>query len=428
MKKIEYKATALQALHTGSDENSGTVSKFRREKVKLLKPVVLESLFNCEEDRRNAVVEIYDAVWRKIDFEGMSSGRRMKIWDEFSGKVSAAAHSRTKAEFLNMLAASFDIKAIKNIRVLELLNKFSDDEFLMLVREEHQLLILMLRKYREDSKVPHEFEEQLEDSGGFYGFENGEKEAGKKQDPLPAVINPPEKLIFRKTSEWIPAISGNSIRGILRRLAMLDFCTRAGIEALDKKDYHMLFTGGMLDGSTRFEEIEEKEKLVEMCPMAGLFGCASGNQMIAGQLMVGALRPICIEHGNGASSFYEMLSMEFGVRLDSSKVEKNLDIISIEDEKKKKVATQQMKYGFEVLIKGAELTGEFGCTSLNPLMLSAFDHLLDLFKKNPYVGGISGIGFGKLDLDYEIKPAQTSLYRDYLKDNRKDIQEYFKTK
>lgn len=417
MIKIDYKAVALQSVHTGSDENSGTVKKLRREKIKLAEPLAFESSFSSENERREAVVFIYNAIWRKIDFTDMKSSRTFKIWDEFSGKVKAASHSRTIAEFINRITEAFDIKALKNIRMLEMIEKFSDDEFLTIVRDEHQLLILLLRRHREEKK--NEIEEGINPAGNdFYDADiapvKSEKKAVKDESPL----------VFRKTFDWVPVISGNSIRGILRRLCMKDFCVTAGIEKLNKKTYHMLFTGGMLDGSTRYEEIAEKEKLIEMCPFIGLFGCAAGNQMIAGHMTVGAMRPICIEHGNGDVSFYELLAEEFGVRFDSAKIERDLEIVDVG--KKEKLTTHQMKYGHEVLIKGTELIGNFGCFSSDKLIISAFYYMLRLFKLNQCVGGLSGTGHGGLNIDHRVVPEDIVFYTDYVEKNKEKIREYFK--
>jgi len=62
-----------------------------------------------------------------------------------------------------------------------------------------------------------------------------------------------------------------------------------------------------------------------------------------GKMKVGALRPICIEHGNGYVSFWELIGREFGTRYDSSKSETHIEIT--DDDKKRN--PDQMKYEFE---------------------------------------------------------------------------------
>ena len=402
MTRVNYMMTALQPIFTGSDEDTGTIRTFRREKVILVNPVEGMSWYKTENERRAAILSVLEAAWCVIDFEGMGAGRKMKIWDEFSSKVLAATGVRTRFQFVNELCHAFNIRSLRDLGVTDILQRFGDDEFLQTIRDELQFLILLLRKKRKDAK----------EDEAYHTFDLFEV-SDQKTEML--------SLTFRKTFDWIPVISGNSIRGILRRLAMRDFCKRVGIAKLDKTMYHQLFTGGTITDSTKYEDIERREAYIAACPMIGLFGSAIGNMTIEGEVKVGAARPLCREHSTGDQSFWELLNVEFATRRDDSKLETEIEITG----KSEDDPTIQMKYGYEVLTRGTRLQHSFVCTSEDSLIQSAFWHLLGLFRDRPFIGGSSAVGNGEISVDYEIPDGAEDAYLAYLESHREQIQEYF---
>lgn len=407
MIKTDYIITAKQPIFTGSDEDTGIIRTLRREKVCLTNPVSHVSAFQTENERRKAILEILESVWTQIDFENMSNSRKMRIWDEFSSKILAATRVRTKEQFLNVLCQSFGIRAFRNTNILEDFQSFGDIEFLDTIREELQFLVLLIRKRRQEIK----------------------DNAGKpiKTEPQYSLFDPPEtpepdpELTFEKHFESIPYISGNSIRGILRRIVMRDFCDIVGITKLDKEMYHQLFTGGNITDSTAYEDIARREEYIAMCPMIGLFGSAIGNMTIEGELKVGGARPVCLEHGNGDVSFWELLGTEFGTRRDDSKLEREIEITNVNPEEK-----NQMKYGYEVFVPGTKFSHCFICTTHSELVESAYWHTLKLFAENPIIGGSSSVGNGLVEQDYKVGKKADKLYLDYLNDNAEKIREYFR--
>ncbi len=412
MIKINYTMTARQPIFTGSDEDTGIIKSFRREKVMLRNQDVKTSWFKTENSRRKAILTILESVWKQIDFEGMGPMRRMKIWDEFSSKVLSATGVRTRFQFLNELCHSFNIRSLNNDAVSDLIQRFQDDELLSVVRGELQFLVLLLRQKREEQKKLKE--DKKEKTAQYSLFDSGKPEK-KEEEEIP-------NITFRKAFDRVPVISGNSIRGILRRLTMRDFCNRTGITKLDKNIYHQLFTGGNITDSTAYEDIARREQYISMCPMIGLFGSAIGNMTIEGDLKVGGARPLCIEHGTADVSFWELMSTEFGTRRDDSKLEDDIEIITEEKDEKQ---TNQMKYGYETLIKGTMLNHSFVCVTSNDLIESAFWHMLDLFRERPFVGGSSAIGNGEISMDYDIPENGNEIYLKYLDENQDKIREYF---
>lgn len=436
MIKINYNPTSKQDIFTGSDESGGIMKTLRREKVALSKPFSHQSWFKSENSRRAAALLILEEIWRKINFEDIKPSRRMKIWDEFATKMLAATRVRTRFEFLTEFTRSFNIKSLSGTNTADLIQRFSDDEFLTLLRDEQAFLILLLRNKRDavkerakqkDTDPAPEVDCFGVDNYGFSEDDFSESEVPEKKGFNLKMFGRDRKtedapLMFSKTFDRIPYISGNSIRGILRSLVMRDFCLRVGIEKLAINTYHQLFSGGNITDSTRFEDISQREKFIAMCPPIGLFGSAIGNMTIEGEMKVGAMRPVCLEHGTGESSFWEFIGTEFGVRLDRSKLEKYIKLSEAGDKKNK---PQQMKYGYETFIKGTTFEHQFICTTYDSLIESTFYHALNIFKENSFVGGMSAVGNGELDIDYQIPADAGKKYIKYLEDNKDEIIKYF---
>jgi len=430
MIKLSYKAEALQPIFTGSDEDAGITKTLRREKVSFSDPIIHQSWFKSENSRRQAALLILEEIWKKIDFTDMGGNRRMRIWDEFSSKMLAATRVRNRFQFLNELTRAFNIRSLNNPLISELIQRFSDDEFLTLLRDEQQFLILLLRSKRQEIQEKKKAQDEYDSTSPFDIIDDESNESvadlEKKGFGLKKFGRDMESkdapLIYAKTFDRIPYISGNSIRGLLRRLVMRDFCERTGIKQLKKDMYHQLFTGGNITDSTIYENIEQRERYVAMCPPIGLFGSAIGNMTIEGELKVGAMRPCCSEHKTGGVSFWELLGVEFGTRRDDSKLERDIKIIAENSEKDK---PQQMKYDYEVFVKGTIFNHQFICTTYDPLIESAFWHAMRMFKANPFIGGNSAIGNGEIELNFSVEETKGQKYLQYLDDRKSEIQEYF---
>jgi hypothetical protein len=239
----------------------------------------------------------------------------------------------------------------------------------------------------------------------------------------PEEYKPSESMKFSKHFDNVPFVAGNSIRGLMRRLAMRDFCKLAGIDKLEKTIYHQLFTGGTITDSTGFEDIEKREEYIKMCPMIGLFGSAIGNMTIQGELKVGGARLRCKENGTGSKSYWELTQLSFGTRLDSSKTEKDLEITAVQGGEK-----NQMKYEYEVFIKGAKFDSVFAVTTDDELIVSAFWHAVKLLKDFGYILGNSARDSGMVDIDIEIKKTANKKYLEYIEENKSKIKSYFSAK
>lgn len=395
MLKVNYQITAKQPLHTGADESFGTEKSLRREKVLLPEPIEFESKFKSEEERRKAIVQVLLNVWRNIDWDGVGGSRLMTIYDEFASKLLASTGVRTKEQFLNKICEKWGIRSLTDDKVIDLMDMFSDEELLECIRQEYQYLVLLLRRRTKN------------------------KSQGQ-QDLFTPVQSDAPKIKFEKHFDTVPFIAGNSIRGLLRRLVMKDFCDLAGITKIEKNIYHQLFTGGNITDNTGFEDIEKRENYVKMCPMIGLLGSAIGNMTIQGEMKVGGARLQCKENGTGEKSYWELIDVTFGTRLDSSKTEKGIEVAGATGEEK-----NQMKYEYEVFVRGSKFDSVFAVVTDNELLTSAFWRAMKLFKNHSYLVGNSARDSGLVEMDIEVPEDGDKLYLDYLKENQSQIKEYF---
>ena len=58
-------------------------------------------------------------------------------------------------------------------------------------------------------------------------------------------------------------------------------------------------------------------------------------------------------------------------------------------------------------------------------MKSVFWRGLKLLKENQYIGGRISVGNGKVDFKYDIPEGADNEYLKYLKDNKKEIKEFW---
>ncbi len=407
MIKLKYNFKAIGPLHTGSDEKAGIMKTLRRQKCILVKPVSYSS-YLTDDERREAIVQIAYGIWKSIDFSEIKGKRMMMIWDEFTNKLKAASRCETKYEFLEKICVSWGIKSLTNRNVLHNLKLLTDFELLDMIRNEAIYIVLAMRVLKEEIQAEKENPTGIKQASLFT-----ETKTDKEIEKI-------KNIELLRIEDSIPCISGNSIRGKLRRLLMHDFCRKTGLEKLNKRVYHTLFTGGFLDQSTKNEDIDKMESFISMCPGLGLIGAAIGNMTIEGEMKVGWAYPLCAERGTGEKSYWQFLDTVFQTRLDSSKTEKEIEML-----KEPEAPTQQMKYEYEVFADGTEFEHRFACTSRDSLLVSAFWYALSLFEKAPYLGGMGSVGNGEIRVDWELLGDNGVEYIEYLEKNKVDIHEFW---
>ncbi len=227
----------------------------------------------------------------------------------------------------------------------------------------------------------------------------------------------------------IPYISGNEIRGQLRRITMRDFLRRVNYEVKSLRLYHSLFSGGVLEESTSSSEtphldVELRRRIRKMLVPVSLFGFAYRNQVVEGKLRVMHALPICREirdylpsdivsryTAHAERSIYEYLDWTFHTRHAEEKR------VSEEEQ------AVQMLYRFEVLIPGTLLYTEIICEDCNEVERSCLAHMIELWKSRPFIGGKSSTGYGKVRFIHIDKnfSEDTSLYLKFIEDSKSEI-------
>lgn len=430
MIKIDYRFKALQPIHTGSDVNLGTLRQLRREKVFINRPKSIRSRFRPDQKRlkRQALALLLLRLWDKLP-----NRNRTTIYEEIASKLLSSTAVRSKEEFLQALCHKLEIREVSTSRdrrfdVVDILELFDDYELLDLIRNESQYIVTFFRKLKDDNI--------------FWIKETGKAKVAKKtifeevsevkspevliMDALEEVINQPfEEITIPSHIDHVPFISGNSFRGLLRRVSMYDFCKLAGIKDLSPQRYHQLFTGGTLTDTNGFEDLAYRDLHVHSCPMLGLFGSAVGKQTITGELRVSKGELICAEHGTGPTSYHDLIDIDFGTRHDTSKSESIVNIEGNDD------TTHQMLYQTEVFVTGAEFSHGFYCMSDEELIQSAFWRMLKLFVREPFITAKGAVGYGEIDLSHLlalIPEDGDQLYLKYIADNKDDIRKIWSVK
>lgn len=226
----------------------------------------------------------------------------------------------------------------------------------------------------------------------------------------------------------VPVISGNSLRGVLRRRAGYKFLELLGIrkETLVEGLQHALFSGGMLKKGAEGGVIDTSfvSKVRQNVPYLSLFGTVLGQQMIQSKLDVGQLVPIaCQTKGrtgiDSDISIYSLLDERSATRRDDME-DKTKGIQDPEEQK------QQMRYTHEVLVAGTEFYHYFTLKSCNDIEKGAFWSTIADFSKYPKIGGLGCRGFGMIKLNYNIQDEQAQKYEAWVTENKDTITKYLK--
>lgn len=405
MNKIIYNFRAVQPIHTGAESSIGTLKMLRREKQIGVKQQILTKFGANPKYSRTGVAYLLYLLWDK-----MEQKNRVTIYWEITNHLSSCASAKTIYELVQRLSMKLKIKECTtnnehSFDIVDTIELFSYEELIQLIRFESMYIVALFRKIKDQAKnditiIPSIVEKLRE-----------------------IQLNPFEVAQTESEIDYIPTIPGNSIRGRLRRLAIYDFCELSGIKQLDKKIYHRLMTGGILNkGEGGYEDIAMRELLINMCPMIGLFGTAWGSQTIQGELRVGQPKLHCVENGNGKFSHNKLTSTIFATKLDSSKQESEIEIISQDGD------THQMLYEYEVYSIGAMFEHSFTCTSINPIVISAFNRLLHLFVIDPVIGAKSNIEHGEIDLselEVNIDFDSEREYVNYISEKKELIKDFW---
>lgn len=228
--------------------------------------------------------------------------------------------------------------------------------------------------------------------------------------------------------EEVFCYSGNAWRGQLRDLAAIYTLERLGAPQLPLQSFHLLFSGGNLyQHEVNINRAREYRRSI---PILSLFGGSLSDRILPGKLRVSNAYPLCAEaivalppslHEIAMVRRYREMTMEkvFN-RTDDAKnprFEAFLSGVSdgADEDKKSKDNPQQMLYHAEALAAGAQLYSEIDLLDVNEVELGVLVAALHMFSRSPHIGGLARVGFGRVELEYDIMDLDTGAREPFIR-------------
>ncbi|HUC92080.1 MAG TPA: RAMP superfamily CRISPR-associated protein [Paenibacillus sp.] len=256
--------------------------------------------------------------------------------------------------------------------------------------------------------------------------------------PDDGLIAQGNQLFHRKmkvfTSEGpvlVPVISGNSIRGIMRRLGAAAFLEMVGLDGdgIPPKLKHLLFAGGSLEeGRKGRRQTADREisptvpsisELQRRIPLLSLLGCSYRQQMLQSKLIADFLVPCVDEIAElhkkprpGIQS-YEITGWLFYTRTDEHG-----------NEAPRK--SHQMIYRMEYVVPGTVFLHGFTLIGTDEIETALFFHLLELLTAHGRLGGKIRQGHGAVRFEYNAASRNAVPYMAYVKDNKPAIVDFLR--
>lgn len=220
--------------------------------------------------------------------------------------------------------------------------------------------------------------------------------------------------------EEVFVYTGNALRGMLRDCGARYLLNKLDIR-VPLKAFHLLFSGGSIGGAQALD-IDQAKVIRKALPFVSLFGGGVGNQILDGKLKQTFVYPVCRETNSIIPSYVEKSDyswrhftnvIEFSRKDDEKNVNLAEQFLIGQDEqqllegettKKKKEKdgpATQMRYGVEYLAAGTKLWHRWDIIC-DELELGAFVSALHEWQKQPYLGGMSGKGFGLVAAEMDL--------------------------
>ncbi len=224
----------------------------------------------------------------------------------------------------------------------------------------------------------------------------------------------------------VPIVSGNTLRGRLRRVGEELVRDALGYEGrLQPAAAHALRGGGSL-AKTSHEPLSGSRLalLRELVPQIGVFGAAGGGTIIDGALAVGKVVPHVVEtnHITGAGatvSAFSATQIEAYTRQDDAgshdftAVAPTADLLFGADgdpqPAPKPEASQQMRFNVETFPVGTVFSTWLRLHRPSPLELAFFLDVLDTFTRDARLGGRVAIGHGQVRVNLSPDPAPPAV-------------------
>lgn len=263
---------------------------------------------------------------------------------------------------------------------------------------------------------------------------HGTENPKDKPSELPAGVKDNYSVIlklpvsYQGETEYFPAVSGNSLRGIFRRIGAEITLTELGLTVFDipKNVYYLLFSGGALRDKIKIY-IRNQLTIRAALPQASLFGAAYGKAIVEGHLIVHDMIPITPETnfitGLKTTAFFKPSMI--GFRLMTCHPQDLPSDLDEDEGESPSIFHQEMVY------PGVPFAHSFDFKpGINVVEKSLMGEIIRRFSANPRVGGGLSRGFGHLGVESPYTDLDSlgsfDIYRDYIQENKEIIIEYIR--
>lgn len=232
--------------------------------------------------------------------------------------------------------------------------------------------------------------------------------------------------------EEIPVISGNSLRGKLRRIGMRHFCRALGygvdtetgeVRGLSREAYYFLFSGGSLTkDSAKALDLAAEDDLRRLIPLVSLLGGTNGSRPMHGKLQVGALIPVCRETAALLPAPYveEAQRLSYTALLDEHMHTRRddlheaqyvhrlvaapssvLGLLADARPTREPSTPTQMLYHTETLAAGATFAWRITLVDVTDVERDAWLTTMAEWARLPTVGAKAAVGFGRVRVQFD---------------------------
>lgn len=202
------------------------------------------------------------------------------------------------------------------------------------------------------------------------------------------------KILDNGMPAEVPVVTGNSLRGRLRRIAARRILQDVGAAAaaLPPALYHLFFDGGSIaKGETKTNlPVSQINALRAELPILGLFGGTYAGTILPSTLRPGFIWPVCRETQSltGVASdidAHQLLTDIFFTRRDDGGTDQEESV--------------QMIYEFEALVAGCALITSLSTERATPLETSFLGAVVSEYLRHPALGGGQGRGMGRVAVE-----------------------------
>lgn len=247
-----------------------------------------------------------------------------------------------------------------------------------------------------------------------------------------------------KKVSGVPVVSGNTIRGHLRRIAarMTQDVIAPDGGKLPFRQVNAFRSGGALK-SGMLVTGEQQAILRQSIPMLGVFGVSAGSRIMSGRLLVDKAIPITKEtafltQDDPASllSFHEHSQRETYTKTADVLTGEGASVTDMSEEIELPSGSGDMIYEWETLVAGTRFSHRIVLEDGTPEEVSFFEDMMGRWAKEARMGSGTKRGLGKLRTDYERTVTdplgnassleETPGWVNHMQDNMEQIKEILK--